>query len=242
MHPLTITTLQTNIPIEHNELEAAKKALGTWLKKKGFAQHGFIHNHENEEDPDYKTQAYPQVQLRCPNGRLMLWGINEGAQALQQLMLKEMLRGFQFRGTQCRMVAAQTGTEQYALDWLPRGQSRHYELNYFIALKPGNFEAWQKMSAPAKMQRLEDMLANSLAMFCKTAGWPVDKEKLQARIYWVWHTRWVKFKEQRLLAFTLNYTCNLQLPDGIALGRKVKLGYGWQTARPGPADGSVSPE
>lgn len=241
MHPLIITTLQTNIPIEHADLETVKKAIGVWLKQKGFKQHGFIHNHENEEDPDYTPQSYPLVQLRCTEGKLALWGMNEGAEVLQQIMLKEMLRGFQFRGTQCRIVPAKTGTEKYALQFLPGKKTRHYELNYFIAFKPENYKAWQKMDAPAKMQRLQDVLLNNITMFCKAAGWLVDKNKLLASIYWVWHTRWVKFKTHKLLAFTLNYSSNLQLPDGIALGRQTKLGFGWQTRREDAGEGLVTP-
>lgn len=231
MHSITITTIQTNIPVQHNELEAVKKALGSWLKQKGFAQHGFIHNHETEEDPAYRKQDYPLLQLRCPQGSLMLWGMNAGAEVLQQMMLQEMLRGFQYRGVQCRIQPKLTGTQKESIGFLPAKQQLHYSLNYFVALNPANATAWQQLTAAKKMERLEELLKNNIAMVCKAAGWPLDKEKLTAAINWVWKTEWVKIKDYAVLGFTLDYKSNLHLPDGIALGRQTKLGYGWQTVR-----------
>ena len=94
MHPVIITTIQTNIAVTPNELEAVKKALSTWLKKKGFAQHGYFHNHENEDDPDFQPNEYPLIQFRCPKGLLLLWGMQQGAQALQQMMLPKGSEAF----------------------------------------------------------------------------------------------------------------------------------------------------
>ncbi|SFP83029.1 CRISPR-associated endonuclease Cas6 [Parafilimonas terrae] len=232
MHPLSITTIQTNIHLQHQDLEAVKKALGTWLKKKGFAEHGFIHNHETEEDPEFKKQEYPLIQLRLPKDKLMLWGMNKGADILQKIMMHEMLRGFQFRGTQCRIIPAGTGTVINELGFLNGNEQNKYSLNYFAALNPANAKAWQALPNAAKrIERLEELLKNNIAMFCKAAGFKLDKEKLNASIYWVWHSQWVKIKEHNVIGFTLDYTSNLQMPDGIALGRQTRLGYGWQTSR-----------
>lgn len=233
MHPITITTLQTNIPVDHTDLEAVKKALGTWLKQKGFGEHGHIHNHETDEDPEYKRQEYPLVQLRCPQGKLMLWGMGAGAQILQKIMMQEMLRGFQFRGTQCRIIPAQTGTTTEELGFLPGKKNNNYSLNYFVALNPQNATAWKALpTAVKRLERVEELLKNNITMYCKAAGFVLDKEKLQAPIYWIWKSDWVKIKDNNVIAFTLNYKSNLQMPDGIALGRQTKLGYGWQTTRP----------
>lgn len=231
-HTITITTVQTNLPVQHSELEAVKKALSTWLKQKGFIQHGYLHNHQNEEDPTFETQSYPLVQLRCPDGKLMLWGMGEGATALQQMMLTEMLRGFQYCGTQCRVLPQHTGTTEQPIQWLTGKKMQEYELNYFVALKPTNYKSWQQLpGAGQRMVRLQELLVNNIAMYCKAAGFVLDKEKLKLTIDWIWHTRWVQIKGYKVLAFTLTYSSNLLLPDGLALGRQTKLGYGWQTIR-----------
>jgi hypothetical protein len=228
-HQLSITTLQTNLPVQPQELEAVKKALSAWLKLKGFAQHGYIHNHKNEEDPAFETQSYPLIQLRCKEEGLLLWGMKEGAEVLQQIMMTEMLRGFQYRGTQCRILPKHTGITQQAIVWATGRKMQQYELNYFVALNPANFTAWQQLpDATQRMRRLEELLINNMAMFCKAAGFVLDKTKLKLHIDWLWHTHWVAIKEYSVLAFTLTYHCNLLLPDGIALGRQTKLGYGWQ--------------
>lgn len=232
MHPITITTIQTTIPVRHKDLEGIKKAIGTWLKKKGFAEHGYIHNHETEEDPGFKKQGYPLIQFRCPQGRLMLWGMNEGAEILQKIMLQEMLRGFQWRGHACRIIPAGTGTEKKEIGFLSGRQTKQYSLNYFIALNPANAKSWQGLPAATKrMERIGELLINNIAMFCKAAGFALDKEKTKADIYWIWKSDWVKIKDYDVIAFTLSYESNLLLPDGIALGRQTKLGYGWQTER-----------
>lgn len=232
MHSITITTIQTNIPARHKDLEGIKKAIGTWLKKKGFAEHGYIHNHEKEEDPNFKKQDYPLIQLRCPQGRLMLWGMNDGAAILQKIMLQEMLRGFQWRGQQCRIIPAGTNTEKKEMGLLADKKRKKYSLNYFIALNPENAKRWHALPDAAKrMERIGELLINNIAMFCKAAGFALDKEKTKADIYWIWKSDWVKIKEHDVIAFTLSYESNLLLPDGIAVGRQTKLGYGWQTER-----------
>ena len=231
MHSITIATIQSTIPVPHKELDAVKKALGTWLKQKGFAQHGFVHNHETEEDPNYKKQDYPLVQLRSPQGRLMLWGMNQGASVLRDIMMKELLKGFVYNNYKFATLPGKTGVETVTIDWLTEGKLYHYSINYFVALNPPNATAWQQLTAARKMERLEELLKNNLAMFCKAAGSVLDKQKLVTEINWVWNTEWVKIKEHKVLGFTLDYRSNLLLPDGIALGRQTKLGYGWQTIR-----------
>jgi hypothetical protein len=232
-HLITITTLQTNIPVQHNELEAVKKALGIWLEKeKKCPHHTWIHNHKSEDNPGYQEQEYPLVQLRCPNGLLQLWSMARGSEILKELMMGEMFRGFQYRGTQFRIIPGQTKTVQSALAYTRGKKTEQYELNYFVALKPGNFKSWQELPDGTKrMERLKELIVNNLAMFCRAAGFTLDKEKLKLNTDWIWHTRWVLIKEHKVLAFTLTYECNLLLPDGIALGRQTKLGYGWQTCR-----------
>ncbi|MEP7372572.1 MAG: CRISPR-associated endonuclease Cas6 [Chitinophagaceae bacterium] len=242
MHPITITTLQTNIPIQHSDLEAVKKAIGVWLKQKDFKEHGHIHNHETDEDPGFKKQDYPLIQLRCQQDRLMLWGMNNGAEVLQKIMLREMFRGFQFQGTQCRIIPARTDTLNHELGFMNGKELKRYSLNYFVALNPANAKAWQELpTASRRIERIEELLKNNIAMFCKAAGFVLDKEKLVANIYWIWKTNWVKIKDFKVASFTLDYDSNLEMPDGIALGRQTKLGYGWQTNRTENENDLVTP-
>lgn len=232
-HTVTITTLQTTLPVEHAELEAVKVALGTWLKnEKHCRHHTWLHNHASDDNPDYKEQDYPLIQLRCPHGRLLLWGMGQGSDILKELMLTEMFRGFQYKGRRFSIEAAQTGTQDYKLSWAKAKTTQGYELNYFVAFRPDNYKAWQALpDAAQRMQRLQELIVNNITMFCKAVGFVLDKKKLRLSIGWVWHTRWVAIKEHKVLAFTLTYECNLTLPDGIALGRQTRLGYGWQTVR-----------
>ncbi|MBK9382174.1 MAG: hypothetical protein IPN39_12730 [Chitinophagaceae bacterium] len=232
-HTIQITTLQTTIPVEHEELEAVKEALGLWLaKEKKCPLHTWIHNHKSEDNPEYEEQNYPLVQLRSRNGHLLLWGMQQGSVILQELMMTEMFRGFQYRGKQFHVKPGETKTVTYNIAWCRGKHKEQYELNYFVAFKPGNFKDWQALPDAAKrMERLQELIVNNIAMYCKAAGFKLDKEKLKLSSGWVWATRWVKIKEYKVLAFTLTYACNLLLPNGIALGRQTKLGYGWQTQR-----------
>lgn len=242
MHTITITTIQTTIPASHEDLWGPKKAVGTWLKKKGFTQHGYVHNHETDEDPSYIRQKYPLIQLRCPKGRFMLWGMNEGAEILQKIMLQEMLRGFQWKGHQCYIMPKGTSTEKKEIGFLPGKELKWYSLNYFIALNPENAEHWQKqLSAARKMERIRELIINNMAMFFTAAGSTLDKKKTKTEIYWIWKSSWetlkikdirtAKIEEYKVIACTLDYFSNLLLPDGIAIGRQTKLGFGWQTER-----------
>ena len=91
-----------------------------------------------------------------------------------------------------------------------------------------------QLNAVPEERRDEDVriyVQGTISGFLKIEGFKLDKEKLKLSSGWVWATRWVKIKEYKVLAFTLTYACNLLLPNGIALGRQTKLGYGWQTQR-----------
>lgn len=231
--PITTTTLQTTIPIKPEELEAVKKALAAWLKQHDFVQHGYIHNHENDDDPGFEKQDYPLIQFRCKNKQLLLWGMQQGAAVLQQIMLQQLLLHFQFKGSRFAIVRPATETSMHEMGIAEDAETHWlYELNYFIAFTPENFKHWQQLpTAALRMERLQELLINNITMFCKAVGYGIDKTLIKADIYWVWHTRWVLIKGHKVLAFTLSYSSNVLLPDGIALGRQTRLGYGWQTKR-----------
>ena len=68
------------------------------------------------------------------------------------------------------------------------------------------------------------MTANIIS-FAKGIGWDVDQQ-IKVDITTIHNSRPVNFKRQKVMAFDLDFTMNVALPDYVGLGKGVSLGFG----------------
>lgn len=192
-------------------------------------KHDLFHNHEEEGT---KTLYRPAlIQYRCAGGCAVLWGMNEGADALLRWHT-EAPAALSVDGRNVQLDTVESKRSRTALemsaDW------RYYHLSDYLALNADNFKKWT--AEPGLLRRfelLEKALAAHLLAFCKAAGWWLP-ERLNVEVVEVHQHKKTHYHHIPLVAFGLTYRCNLQLPDGIALGKACSHGFGVQrqSARP----------
>jgi len=76
-----------------------------------------------------------------------------------------------------------------------------------------------------RLQFLEKVLVGNLRAFGTGVAWDVQGQ-LQANITRMKGERWLPYKGQKVLCFSLNFRCNASLPNFVGLGKGGSLGFG----------------
>lgn len=186
-----------------------------------------FHNHadRNRREPVHNRPAL--VQYRVVRGRACVWGMGEGAIALERWWLSapDALR---FGGRTYPLHAAEVRRENTTLAMTEPGAWKYYRLHDYLPLNTDNYQRW--LDNPSLVFRaclLESVLTGHLLGFCQAAGWWLT-ERLQTEVVDLHSRRKTRYHDNDLMKFELTYRCNLLLPDNIALGKAVSHGFGVQ--------------
>lgn len=185
--------------------------------------HDIFHNHQPERDAVHHRPAL--VQYRVSRRCAALWGMGEGALALEKwwLAAPDALR---FGGREYPLHAAEVRRENfqlgYANDW------KYYRLHDYLALNAENYRRWiDNPRLVFRAELLESALTGHLLGFCQSAGWQLP-QRLEVQVADLHKRCKTRYHGVELMAFELTYRCNLLLPEGIALGKAVSHGFGVQ--------------
>jgi Cas6b C-terminal domain/Cas6b N-terminal domain len=181
-----------------------------------------FHNHLNAADR-YKYR-YPSVQYRCHDGQAALIGIGEaGVEALQDMLMAsdgQLTMG----GKTYRLRVADFSLQNTPLSNLP--EVKAYHLRSWLALNPDNFREWERLpSLTARIEHLERILASNIIAFAKGIGWQIE-ERFDVTLLQLRATKKVRYHRTELMAFDVAFSTNLQLPEGIGLGKAASHGFG----------------
>lgn len=218
-HPLRLLRLRfPTIPLLPRQIPRFR---GGVIESAGRGNDLF-HNHK----PDGAEQHRPAlIQYRVAKGCAALWGMGEGALALERWWLSAP-DALHFGGRQYPLQSAEVRRENFQLamsaDW------KYYRLHDYLALNAENYHRW--LDNPRMVFRaelLETVLTGHLLGFCQSAGWLLP-ERLEVQVVDIHKRRKTQYHGVDLMAFELSYRCNLLLPDGVALGKAVSHGFGVQ--------------
>lgn len=235
-----ITTISFNLPLSENEIPVFKKAI---LNIEGISQEWYNNKVISETGEEKNLVRYPPIQFRVLDGYATLWAINEGAKILEaDLKSKKLLRFF-WNGQErsFRLIRHFTNASETA-DYLPDTKSLSYRLCNYLPLTSnasGNSSGSshqqykQARTFVQKIKILEKVITSHLVLFSYAAGWKLNAEQklkvelvditsLSAGVY----KKGSVEKEKHFKKFDLIIRLNARLPDGIALGSQVSLGYG----------------
>lgn len=186
-----------------------------------------FHNHT----PDGADQHRPAlIQYRAAKGCAALWGMGEGAQALERWWLSAP-DALTFGGRNFPLHAAEVRRENFQLGFA--GDWKYYRLHDYLALNAENYQRWlDNPRLVFRAELLESVLTGHLLGFCQAAGWQLP-ERLEVQLVDIHKRRKSRYHGVDLMAFELSYRCNLLLPEGIALGKAVSHGFGvqWPASR-----------
>jgi Cas6b C-terminal domain/Cas6b N-terminal domain len=188
-------------------------------------EHEWFHNHDNETGGYH--QRYPLIQYKLnPQGginRPMLLCLEHGVEEAQRFFSQPDW-GLRIGEKDHEMRIARLNVEQHRLAVLEKAVP--YRIHKWKAFNPENFDVFRPMVSIAEQCAfLERLLATHIIAFAGGVGWEVP-ERFQVRITDLIKREWVDQKGIKVLAFTLDFQCNVALPSFIGLGKGASIGYG----------------
>jgi len=223
---LRLLTLSFDLPIYGRQIAQWRAA---FIEMAGW-QNDLFHNHNTTGEP--KAQAskkhhfrYPLVQYRMRHGKAALFAINEGADALQQVLASSDWN-ITWQGEKRQLKVEDFQMQEHYFRMLP--QPKKYKLFRWVALNSENFAKWLNCrNAAARAMLLEQILASNLIVLFASFGWRLP-ERMEVNLEHIVQESRIKQKDVSMLAFNVVFSCNVLLPPQMAIGKSVSKGFGWQ--------------
>lgn len=178
--------------------------------------------HNRTEDNKY-LYRYPLIQYKVTDKKASLICLNEATDDIHYLLRQ---RSFDFR----------IGDKQlkYEIDDVRLKYERiqtwdnsfNYNIHNWIALNQDHFREYQqKQSLLERLHMLEELLIKHLGIFMEAmqADTPIP---LELRIQELKSEKYIEYKDVFHLTFSINFSCNLSIPNYIGLGKGVSVGFG----------------
>lgn len=177
-----------------------------------FKEEVILHNHLSLYEFLYKS---PLVQYKVIEGIFCIVAINNGID-----VIKDKLLGLQF---------IQIENEKYQVKNI-EVEEKKCEIKIGEVLKRYRFETlWIALNSEnygkyrSGQYDLNKALTNNLIEFFKMSGIWADKPIL---VNGVFKTNTITKKDTRLIGFSGEFVCNVDLPDFIGLGKRKSIGFG----------------
>jgi len=109
-------------------------------------------------------------------------------------------------------------------------QHYHYEINKWLALSSESFKAYKDMESNEERKGfLSRILRGNILAMAKGLKWFV-KEQIEVKLYKLEGPILTDYKETKLFSFEGTFSCNINLPSSIGLGKGAAKGFGTITA------------
>ena len=181
----------------------------------------WFHNHRDDNGYLYR---YPRIQYKVTWKKATIVCLEEGVDEIHHL----------FRHDDLSMAIGHTVAdmqiEHVRAHWHTLGlwdSLRTYSLLNWLALNQEHYQRYRQLEGNlvARIRLLEDILRGNILAFAKSLDWHLD-QRLEVHISKINEVKYLKYKGQYLLAFTLLFQTNTALPDFIGLGKGASTGFG----------------
>ena len=203
------------------ELQCLRGAVNKLLRDACGSYEGNVlfHNHEGGN----LRYGYPLVQFRRSATGAVIVGIGDAADSVHSLAEKQDLR---LKIGRRDMVLSVDRCEESFYTPKVADEPKLYSLSNYIALTEENLTKYNGMLALSdKTILLESVLVGNILSFFKGIGYHAD-EQLAAVLTDIDSTGETVYKGIKWKTFNLHFVSNVELPDGIGLGKSVSVGYG----------------
>ena len=229
--PVTIHTLSVifNLRLRQEELEAFRGAVIALAGRENELFHN--HNNQDEEAETNKFHhRYPLIHYRIQNHAASLFGINEGAEAIDKLLRSKAFKEFKMNGRALPLnIIERQENSSFALSLSPKKQVFAYRIYNYLPFNPDNYHQYKALpNFVQKVQFIEKLLANHLVAFAHAMNWEFPgNRRLEVTIHDIDRIKKTEVLGIQMMAFDLVFSCNTLLPDRLGIGRKAAFGYGW---------------
>ena len=175
---------------------------------KAGLEHDVFHNHDNESGGFH--YRLPLIQYKQDHGHPMLVSINEGIEELHHFFSQPDWT-LSMQGRPVEVHIASLDVKQYSLAVLDK--PFRYHIRNWLALNEDNYATYTRLTGMVeRLFLLEKVLQNQVVAFLRHIGFapetPVEVKLLQQK-----DERWVSFKGVKMLAFSLEFSTNVIIPD-----------------------------
>jgi hypothetical protein len=216
---MKITTLHItfDIPLQPKEITQFRGAIA---EHAGWADDAF-HNHAAKGDT--VLYRYPIIQYRSVEGRATIFSINAGVDTVLDMLSR----------TNPIMDIGRTTVELAVCDSVKRVRNlevsdtpKQYYLKNWLALNADNYKKWQTLpSLGERVAMLEQILSSNIVSFAKGVAWQLPV-RVEAKLVQLQHTHKIISHRTELIAFDVVFAANIDLPEGLGLGKSCSLGFG----------------
>ena len=183
-----------------------------------FREHSpLLHNHYEDGTSRY---AYPFVQYKVINKIPTLVGFQEGGDLLVELFLK--IRELKIEEQHILVQSKNIKQNSHTLS-VNRQLYNYTFKTLWMALNQDNHRKYQSMGETEKKEFLNRQLQNNILSFYKGISYRVE-ERIMA-IAKVDEAQ-TNFKDQKMVAFSGEFTTNAYLPELVGIGKAVSRGFG----------------
>jgi hypothetical protein len=217
MTKLRLLSVQFDTPIDPWELPAFRGAVAA----KAGLEHDMFHNHDNESGGFH--YRLPLIQYKQDRGLPMLVCLNEGIEELHHFFSQPDWT-VNLNGRKAPVRIHKLDVKQYTLGaW---DKTFRYHLRDWIGLRDENYGQYTRLDGVVeRLSHLQKVLQNQLVALLQQLDCTPETE-IQVKIQQVQRERWVTFKGVKVLAFSLEFTANVALPNYIGLGKGCSMGWG----------------
>jgi Cas6b C-terminal domain/Cas6b N-terminal domain len=215
-----ILTATFDIPLHPSQLTQWRGALAQYA---GWADDQF-HNHDGAKNKFH--YRYANICYRCSDGKAALFAIGDGVEAIQDMFLRSA--GNIRIGNQILPLNQLDYRQNVYIPNMP-DEPQKYFLKNWLALNDHNFKNY--LHAPSLAERtliLERILASNIIAFAKAIDWRLPKP-LVVTLLQIRNTHTLKHKNASLIAFDISFSANIDLPEGLGLGKSISHGHGITT-------------
>lgn len=217
MNKLRILSVTFDTPIEPWELRAFRGAVAA---KAGY-QHEHFHNHDNESGGYHYRM--PLIQYKQDHGRPMLVCLNEGIEELHHFFSQPDWT-LDLNGRSAPVRIHKLDVKNYSLGvW---DKAFRYHIRQWIGLNEDNYGTYSRLTGLVeKLFLLEKVLQNQVVGLLQQLDCEAERQ-VEVKIQQLKEDKWVSFKGVKVLAFSLEFTSNVALPDFLGIGKGASVGWG----------------
>jgi hypothetical protein len=222
MEKLKLLRVQFDTNLYPSEIPAFRGAIATKVGK----EHDLFHNHLSDTEYAYR---YPLIQYKCIGKQPAILCLGEGVEEIHKFFEKrnwDILIGERA----IAMKIAKLDLNQFTMNVWDKTFS--YHIHHYIALNQEAYKEYQTFAGLGdRISYLERKLITHILIFLEGIGVIADKT-ITVKITDMPDPKPVRYKQQKLMGFDLDFCTNVFLPNHIGLGGKVAVGFG--TVRKAP--------
>lgn len=219
MTALRCIAVTFNTPIEPWEINAFRGAI---VKKVGI-EHEWFHNHRNDESGPGYHYRYPLIQYRYRRGFPSIVCLQHGIEEIQRLFSKPDWT-IELKGRALPLGIKDINLKEVTVGLTP--EMRSYRLQHWLPFNEQNYHTYQGLNYERdRLELLERILTGNILGMADGVGWEIE-DALTVRIQRIVKTKFVSYKQSKMMAFNLDFDVNAILPYFSALGKGVSVGFG----------------